>query len=72
VTTFEIWCEGFRATGESGTAQVLGTARGETFEEACVTFFREEPTRHLFDRRALTYWGCKLFDNETDARRRFG
>jgi hypothetical protein len=25
-----------------------------------------------FNPEALTYWGCKLFDNEADARKGFG
>lgn len=35
---YEIWCEGYRATGEEGTAYLIGTAFGNTFNEACENF----------------------------------
>lgn len=36
--TFEIWMEGYAATGESSPAHKIGEAEGETFEEACQNF----------------------------------
>ena len=35
---YEIWSEGYAATGERGTAHYYGKAMGETFEEACKNF----------------------------------
>jgi len=35
---FEIWCEGYAATGESSDATYFGKAMGNTFEEACLNF----------------------------------
>lgn len=68
-----IWCEGYAATGESSTASLLGHAYGDTFKEACDKFFEEAAERRrLYNRENLTYWGCRLFDNPTDARRSFG
>lgn len=35
---WEIWCEGYAATGEYSSAYFYGTAMGETFDEACENF----------------------------------
>jgi len=67
--TYTIWSEGFAATGESGTAICHGTATGDTFKEACRKHFKRD---QYFDERSLSYWGCGLYDNESDARRNFG
>lgn len=69
---FSIWSEGYRATGENGTAVCRGSAEGETFKDACIAFFRGRGDASYFDPEHLTYWCCRLFDNEADARRSFG
>lgn len=35
---FEIWIEGYAATGEYSPASYIGNAMGETFDEACENF----------------------------------
>ena len=35
---FEIWIEGYAATGESGVAHKIGEWEAKTFEEACRNF----------------------------------
>jgi len=70
---FEIWSEGYAATGQSSGAIQIGIAGGHTFQEACKNWARvycTSPECYNPDRNA--YWGCKLFDNEAEARRRFG
>ena len=75
---FEIWSEGFRCTGDAGHAYRHASAiRAETFKGACDLLAAREPSfRHYYTwleaNNAGYYWGCKLFDNETDARRSFG
>lgn len=69
---FEIWMEGYAATGEHGTASFEGRFEGKTFADACKRWAIEEERLDLFDEKKLTYWGCRLFDNERDARRMFG
>lgn len=70
--TYEIWSEGFRATGDVGYAQRMGTAQGNTFREACINFAKtNKPFRAYFGEKNLTHWGCRLFDNENDARKAF-
>lgn len=72
-TWFDIWAEGYRATGEHGTATYMGRALGKDFRDACLNFAKQERwPRDLFDHDRLAYWCCKLFDNEKDARKAFG
>ena len=70
---FEIWSEGYRATGQKASARFHGLANGMTFADACSNFFGDDP---LFKQHeatgALTYWGCQLFDSEDEARQSFG
>ncbi len=74
--TWEVWSEGYSATGDRGYAQLEGTAEAETFSEACRIVcvdsgkWKEQPGG--FDAVGLTVWGCRLFDNESDARWSFG
>lgn len=35
---FEIWEEGYAATGQHSGAYFIGKAMGETFDEACINF----------------------------------
>ena len=70
---FNIWEEGYACTGESGTAQFLGSVYAETFKEACDKFVAKHPEyREYYDPEKLAIWGCRLFDNESDARKCFG
>ena len=76
-TTFEIWCEGYSATGEHGTAHLIGTGIGETFDDA-VRDYMSKNSKHGIEedennkRSRWSIWACRLFDNETDARKSFG
>ncbi len=68
-----IWCEGYIATGEHGTAHRLGAARGETFREACMKFFKDcKEDYGTYDPKRNSVWGCRLFDNEAEARKSYG
>lgn len=83
---FEIWSEGYRATGEDGDATFHGKYPGETFDEA-VEYANSQSTlnaerytpecfwpREAYNNRRSNWkiWGCALFDNEADARKSFG
>ena len=63
----EVWREGYRITGETARALKLGEARAFTFEEACDIVCADMPG---YSGRAI--WGCRLFNNEADARKAFG
>lgn len=85
---FEIWTEGFSATGNQEKASFIGKAFGIDFNDACKNFkhendiineYTEEIIIHKGDKLKLDehyseprIWGCRLFDNEADARKSFG
>lgn len=65
------------ATGESGTADFMGTYEANSFEEAVEKWFDEKPDRREYYGKnklkgTISYWGCRFFDNESDARKSFG
>lgn len=63
---YEVWMEGYAATGESGPAQLHSIEEADSFQEACEASFKHDM---YFDKEKLTWWACRLFDNETDARK---
>ena len=76
---YKIWSEGFAATGQSGEATLHGTIEAKSFEDAILQFaLKHKDFYNLLDHRPsdrgsnYTYWGCRIFDNEADARRAFG
>jgi hypothetical protein len=66
----DVWIEGHAATGGSSQALNLGQYPGETFEQACVTACSTRGLPH--NPHSNTVWGCRMFDNEADARKEFG
>ena len=87
IREFEIWAEGYSASGESGTAQMIGKGLGSTFDEAVKDYMGKNPNhginenvrnRYISDesynkrRSNWSIWACCLFDNEADARKSFG
>jgi hypothetical protein len=73
MNNYEIWSEGYRATGESSGACFHSMSTGETFKEAVDAYAeKDEEFKKYYDRETMTYWGCNLFDNERDARKTFG
>lgn len=84
---FEIWMEGYAATGEHSPAQKVGEGLGNTFDEAVRDYMNgtlnhgiEEnkrsgyTTEEAYNNRRSNWniWACMLFDNEKDARKSFG
>lgn len=84
---YEIWMEGYAATGERGYANLIGKAKGKTFNEACNNFryieelkdYKGKVIIDIGDKLGLdkeydypSIWACKLYDNEKDARKSFG
>jgi len=72
--SFEVWSEGFRITGDSGQAHLLGKVEAPTFLMACRVAATQAGDPHNYREAdgVPRYWGCRLFDNEVDARRSFG
>jgi hypothetical protein len=72
---YQIWSEGFVVTGNSGTAKLVAAGiKASTFKDACDGFYKDKDRKDWgeYDSDRLTIWGCKLFDNEEDARKAFG
>ena len=73
-----IWSEGYVTTGQSAYAQYHGQFIGNTFLEA-VEKWKDDPNEGpsnpslvKIQGSQVSYWGCRLFDNEADARKSFG
>lgn len=75
---YDVWMEGYRATGEQIAAQYLGSVDRPTFTEACDAIMQVKRSEEkwevnkYYDRSKLTYWGCRLFETEAAARKSFG
>ncbi len=70
---FNIWSEGYATGDERKQAILHGQACGSTFKDACNEYAEGNPVwAYYFDPNNLTFWGCRLFDNEEDARRAHG
>lgn len=79
---YDIWVEGYLCTGMEGIpakAKCLATGvEGDTFLDAVRKWYNSVPNAeykygHLsIDGDCATLWGCKLYDNEADARKSFG
>lgn len=71
---FDIWVEGYSATGEQSPARYLGKARGYNFRSACAAYHDslDEHKRKDWNKERTAIWGCRLFHTEADARKSFG
>jgi len=73
VRRYDIWSEGYRVTGNSAGAELVATSSGYSFRDAVDAYAKKYPAfARYYDRERMTYWGCRLFDNEEDARKSFG
>ena len=74
--TYEVWMEGYCATGQSATHEFIGKEEANNFKKACKIAMRKwaskEDYETYYDEDNMTFWGCRLFDNESDAARGFG
>jgi len=68
---FSIWSEGYSATCECAPAMFHGRVKASTFRDACDEYFKDNEY-YDSENLSLLLWGCRLFDNETDARKAFG
>lgn len=69
----KIWSEGWQATGGKGSAMFWAEIDAASLSEACDRLAeRDSDFRQYYDRNRMPWWGCRLFDNEADARKSFG
>lgn len=70
---YEVWMEGYVATGERGKHRLVGKYEAESFPEACkkaaLDLARGDiPTYYrYFDEKKNSWWACRFFDNEADS-----
>lgn len=72
---FQIWREGYSCTGDNSKASLIATIEAANFDEACLQYcprIDEPPFIYDAESKTWSFWGCRLFDNETDARAAFG
>lgn len=70
---YDIWSEGYRISGGSGRAHFHGSSKGEDFKDACINFAKiDKEFNQYFNQERMTFWGCRLFDNHSDAAQSFG
>ena len=72
----QVWREGYSAQSNSDTAILVAIVRSAiTFEEA-IQYLKKntENGSGIYEWKDGTHviWGCRLFDNEQDARKSFG
>ena len=72
--SFNVWLEGYAATGERAGATFKGTWSGTSFKNACANWVASLPKdqQSYYDADRNTYWNCRFFDNERDARECYG
>ena len=71
---YTVWIEGYAATGEQGTARFVGRVDADSFEEAVAKLHHPGWGNYTpgHDGKPPTFWGCRLFNSEAEARRSFG
>jgi hypothetical protein len=69
---YQVWCEGYQTSGNSDTAVLEGEIRAESFTEACIKLLGDRLDKNPDGSYRLSRWGCRLFDNEAEARASFG
>ena len=76
---YDIWVEGYAVQEGSGTAQCVAHGiEGYSLKEAVMSWYSSIPNaKDLYgelriDNRGISLWGCRVFDNEVDARKSFG
>jgi hypothetical protein len=74
---YDVWMEGYSATGERDVAKFMGSYNAKSFAHAChicmcLYYLKIGQERWDYDPKTLSYWGMRLFENEVDARKSFG
>ena len=84
---YDIWLEGYAATGEHGTATYLGKHKGRNFQDACMRYWMKSHLEQIekddehgeyydtkrwdYDPYKNTYWACHMYETEQEARKNF-
>jgi hypothetical protein len=64
---YEVWMEGYSATGNHAPDKCLGVYKAKTFKAACKKAlkdnFSEDDIKRYYNSRANTFWGCRFYDH---------
>jgi len=73
---YDIWQEGYAVTGNSSSAILLmEQVEADSFKDACIKYINTPKGKSMssyFIEDRLTIWGCRLFSDESSARKSFG
>jgi hypothetical protein len=77
---FEVWTEGYAATGQSSDATLHGKVMAKSFDQACIKVLgssldKDESKPDGYRRNSkgnMCVWACGCYDNEAEARAYFG
>jgi len=77
---YDIWMEGCMTMDGGSYASFVETIEADSFQEACdrckLNRVIDDDScyngHNLYDSERRSYWGCRLFDNEAQARESFG
>lgn len=70
---YEIYSEGYRATGQESGYTFHGVSKGKSFIDAVKNFKGfSNPELLVIRKTTASYWGCKLFSTANAAKRSFG
>jgi len=79
MTVFNLWVEGYGANEGIFPAQFLGAYEADTFAQAIGKWNAEKNANgeyghltHNLTNDTWAAWGCRIFDNEQDARKNYG
>jgi len=70
-----LWCEGYVATGNRSDALFCGTYKAKDLKDAIRQYrdtLEDHQSKSCIDIERETFWGCRFFNNERDARKSFG
>ena len=70
-----LWSEGYACTGNQSGATFHGTFKAKDLTDAIEQFrgtLNDEYSIKCIDIERKSFWGCRFFDNEADARKSFG
>lgn len=75
---WDVWIEGYQATGEHGHHKFVGSFRVGSFQDACILAALKlargswKTFNRYYNMEQNTWWGCHFYDNEADAAKDFG
>lgn len=70
---FEVWVEGYMATCEHGFAKKVGKVYAESFVAACLQLWTPDWGELSYDSTGRpTFWNCRLYETEAEARVSYG